>query len=450
MDLLKNWYFQNIEKKLPDYFEFLRFKSIANNDDIHPCANWLKNYLKTSGLSSEIIKTKSAPIVFGEKIENKDYPTLLLYGHYDVMPVNIKDWDSDPFEPVLKDDIVYARGASDNKGQIFYVILAVQAFLEIYKNFPINLKVCFEGEEESQSSALVAELPRLKDKFKTDYLIACDCDIPSIDTPAVTLGLRGIAPLEIDIIGSKVDLHSGIHGGIAYNPLRAMVEVLAKMWDSSGKIQVEHFYDDVEPISQKELDALDLSFDKSSYQKMFGIDQFGGEDKFSFLESNWIRPTLEINGITGGAVGEEHITVIPSRAHAKISCRLVPNQDPQKIASYVESFIKKHIPPEMKLKVTKKNGGFAIRENPFSDLVEAVSIAYSDVFNKECKKVLAGGSIPVVCELKKVLKSQIVMMGCGLKEDNIHGPNEQFSLKQLNLGFLTIARIFQILGNLKK
>ena len=167
MDLLKNWYFQNIEKKLPDYFEFLRFKSIANNDDIHPCANWLKNYLKTSGLSSEIIKTKSAPIVFGEKIENKDYPTLLLYGHYDVMPVNIKDWDSDPFEPVLKDDIVYARGASDNKGQIFYVILAVQAFLEIYKNFPINLsdrlKSYFENIKTISKKEIIKILKNIYD-----------------------------------------------------------------------------------------------------------------------------------------------------------------------------------------------------------------------------------------------------------------------------------------------
>ncbi|MBS0625971.1 MAG: dipeptidase [Verrucomicrobia bacterium] len=452
MNAFLNWVEQNSDRIQREYFEFLRYKSIGTDpafkNDTIACAHWAKDYLSRAGLKTELIETVGFPIVWGEDMRaGPDAHCLLIYGHYDVQPVDpIELWQSPPFEPEIRGGQVYARGALDDKGQIFYGMTAALAFKELGEKLPINLKFCIEGEEEAGSRGLSHSLPRLKEKMKADSILAIDFDLFGAGEPAISLGARGIVTLEIALTGSKIDLHSGQFGGLAYNPNRALVELLAKLWDRNGKVQVPGFYDDVEEMSEEEKKLFSFWGDQKEYGKMFGIHAFSMENGCSMMEANWFRPTLEINGICGGYTGPGFKTVIPAQAIAKLSCRLVPKQDPERIGRLIEQFLKSHVEPGMELKVDLHGGEGSFRGRPDSDLAQAVAAAYTDVMGKPCRRILAGGSIPVIAKMEKEIGADIVGMGFGLPDDNIHAPNEHFDMKRLHMGILTVAQTIQRLG----
>lgn len=449
LDDLKKWYLKNYDEILKDYFVFLRFKTISatkeNKNELIACSNWLSSYFTKIGMFSEILETSTYPIVYAEKIIDKNLPTLLIYGHYDVQPVEpLDEWNSDPFEPTLKTNNVYARGASDNKGQVFFSIIAMKCLLELKKKLNVNIKFCIEGEEESKSKGLFERLDAIKDKLKSDYLIVIDFGIPSADMPAITLGIRGLVSLSCEFTGSSSDLHSGEHGGLAYNPLRGVVEVLSKLIDQSGRVNIEHFYDDVKKIDDVEK-KYDLDFDEENYKKTFGLKGLGGEKEFRGIQACWFRPTIEINGIGGGYFQKGFKTVIPAKVQVKISSRLVPDQKPEKIVSLIKDFLEKNIPKQIDIKVKYEGGGKSLLADSSSLIAKAAAKAYEEVFGKTCKKILAGGSVPVVASIVDKIHCEPVMMGTATIEDNIHAPNEHFGMDRFLKGFLTVARTIMLL-----
>lgn len=446
---LKNWFENTRNSLIQDYFRFLRFKSISADPhyakEVIACADWLVAYMqKYTGMQVEKIPTMKYPIVYAQDLRaGANAPTILIYGHYDVQPVDPLDqWHSDPFEPTLKEGKVYARGAVDDKGQIFYAILAMRAWFELGRQLPINVKFCIEGEEESASMGLSSALSQLKDKLRSDSILVVDFDQFDEQTPAISLGARGIVSLEVTLKGSSTDLHSGIHGGLAYNPNKAMVQLLAEMWDEKGRIVVPGFYDDV-----LEMDASSFSFryDEKTYMQTFGITALGGEEGRSLQDNNWFRPTIEINGVHGGYGGAGVKTVIPAECMAKISCRLVPNQDPKNVSHKIAQFLKRKVPKNMEIKIIEHGGEPAFRGKADSFLAKAVSVAATEVTGKQCVSMLAGGSIPIIGAMMRELNAEPIGMGFGLATDQIHAPNEHFDLERLKKGFLTVARVLELL-----
>lgn len=440
------------ERIYDDYFTFLRFKSVSTEPhykgQLLKCADWLVEYLQNIGFEVQIWKTAGHPVVFASYAnEINDKVTLLIYHHYDVQPVDpLDEWDSPPFEPVLRGEEVFARGAQDNKGQCLYTLSALRALFERDGKYPINLKLCIEGEEEIGSSGLLGLVEKKKNELKADYLAIVDLGLKNPNIPTISLGVRGIVALEMEVLGSRVDLHSGSHGGIVYNPLHALVQLLAKLRHEDGRIAVPGFYDGVEELSDQEHQRISFDFDRESYEKVFG-QATGGEQDRSPLESNWLRPTLEVNGISGGYTGDGFKTVIPSKAMAKISCRLVPGQDPKRIGALVAKFLKENSPKGVKVHVCVHEGwGQAIRTNPLSKGVEAVAKAYEEVFQKKCEFTLEGGSIPITSALSQASGAEVVFMGFGLDSDQIHAPNEHFGIDRIRKGFLTIVRTLEVLG----
>jgi acetylornithine deacetylase/succinyl-diaminopimelate desuccinylase-like protein len=454
---LKNDWAAIQEDALNDYLTFLRFKSISTDlkykEETIRCARWLQDYVKQIGFETELWETPGYPVIFASHNgAGPSKPTLLIYNHYDVQPADpLSEWDSPPFEPIMRDGEVFARGAQDNKGQCFYVLQALKALLKHNPAFPINIKLCIEGEEEigsPQLAALLKEKDKQK-KLKADYLAIVDTGLPDKETPAITLGVRGIVTMEVRVQGSSADLHSGSHGGLVYNPLHALVEMLAKLRDKEGKITIPGFYEDVLEMTQKEKSQIAFDFDEKKYEAMFGVKSHGGEKALAPLERAWNRPTLEINGIAGGYGGIGFKTVIPSKAIAKISCRLVPDQDPHKIGNLVAKYLKEIAPKEVAVEVEIFNGvGKAIRANPFSKVVKAFSMAYEELFQKPCKNIFEGASIPIVTELAEVSQSEVILLGFGLPDDQIHAPNEHFGVDRLEKGFLVLSLAIQNLGNL--
>ncbi len=452
LELLKKWMQKHRSEVREDYFQFLRFKSVSADPgyaaEMRRCAGWLQSYIeKHTSLKAEVIETEGYPLLYAEDLSaGAGADTILAYGHYDVQPVDPIDlWDSHPFEPIERNGKIYARGAVDDKGQIFYAITAARACKELGLKWSANVKFCIEGEEESSSIGLSKSLPKLKEKLKADSLLVIDFDQFDETTPALGLGARGLVAFELTLTGSKSDLHSGLHGGMAYNPNRAMVELLSKVWDQDGRIQIPGFYNDVLEMSEQEKSLFSFLYDKESYSKEFGVGAIGGERGLSLFDKNELRPTFEINGITGGYTGTGFKTVIPAHAIAKISCRLVPNQNPHKIAAGVTDFLKKHVAAGMQIKVDYLGGEEAFRGNPESRLAKAVSQASSEVTGKECKRTLSGGSIPIVASMVKQLGVEVVGMGYGLPTDQIHAPNEHFDFARFEKGFLTVARAFELL-----
>lgn len=443
------------KEALQDYFTFLRFESVSTDPDYkdrtRACALWLEDYIKKSGFKTEVWETATHPILFASWLEaGPNKPTLLIYNHYDVQPVDpLNEWDSPPFEPVIKDGEIYARGAQDNKGQCFYVVQALKALLKKNKKLPINIKLCIEGEEECGSESLSKALtePKRQEQLKADYLAVVDMGIPDKHTPAVTLGVRGIVTMELRIEGSNSDLHSGSHGGIVINPLHALVEMLSKLRDSKGRVTIPGFYDDVADADPSQKSKISFNFDEKEYEKTFGALPCGGESQYTPLERAWNRPTLEINGISGGYSGPGFKTVIPAKAVAKISCRLVPHQDPIKIGELVAQHLKSLAPKGIKVEVEiYHGGGKAVRANPSSDVVTAFAKAYEELFEKPCKNTFSGGSIPIITQLAEASQSEVILLGFGLPDDKIHAPNEHFGVDRLEKGFIVMARAINLLA----
>ena len=449
---LKKWYGKNSKQILQDYFTFLKFPSISTDPaykkHIYAAAAWVENYLKQIGFKTEQWETKFHPVVFASHLVDPSRPTVLIYHHYDVQPVDpIDKWKSPPFEPTLRNGKVYARGASDNKGQCFYTLTALKALFELCKDINLNIKVFVEGEEECGSRGASEALMTHQKELKADHILIVDGGIPAKGRPAVNLSLRGIVTMEVICLNSSIDLHSGVHGGIALNPNRALVEMLAKLWDKNGKIAIPGFYKKVVKPTAKELKMIEKIVDKKYLQKQFGIKAFRGEGGYSLWESNAIRPTLEINGISGGYAGAGFKTVIPSMALAKISCRIVPNQDPDEVARSIANYLKKIAPKGLEVEVNFDHGGKPVRSSPHTKIAHVCSESFSEVFGKPCGNIFCGASIPLVADLAKVCKGDAIVIGVCLDSDDFHAPNEHFGLDQLEQGFLTISGILRRLSS---
>ena len=446
-------FLKNKDKIFSEFETFLNFQSISSepkfSGEVRKCCLWLKHLLEEMGLAVREYETSHHPVLLATYDKaGSDKPTLLIYNHYDVQPVDpIEEWKSPPFTPTVRDGQIYARGAQDNKGQLFYTLQALRALFKKEGSLPVNLKWCIEGEEECGSQGLLEVIQKHPQDFKADYLAVVDVGIPAADIPAVTLGVRGILTFDVKVKGSTTDLHSGQHGGMVYNPLHALVEVLSSLKTEKGEIAIPGFYDDVRALSEKEKTLFSWDFDALRYEKETGAKATGGEKGYTPLERAWVRPTIEINGISGGYAGEGFKTVIPAKAIAKISCRLVPSQDPAKVKDLITAFIKSQAKEGFEVEViSHAGGGEAVRADPTSRVVKAFSEAFSDVFQKKALFILDGGSIPVVSKLAQISGSQVVLVGLGLTTDQIHAPNEHFGVERFRQGYLIMSRALQLLS----
>jgi acetylornithine deacetylase/succinyl-diaminopimelate desuccinylase-like protein len=447
-------YFEKYRGKLlEDFFSFLRFETIGTDSRFTPqvraCCNWLRHYLEDVGLTTEVWETNGHPVLYSSWLKaGPDKPTVLIYNHYDVQPVDPANlWESAPFVPTIRNGEIFARGAVDNKGQCFFVLTALRALLERDGRLPVNVKLFIEGEEESGSHGSQKVLSDKQEELAADYLFVVDAGMRGPGKPAVTLGCRGITAMTVVLTGSNTDLHSGENGGIVYNPNHALVELLAKIRNDKGRVVIPGFYDDVVPISEEDRAELCFDFDPKEFEALFHAKPSGGENDYSPLESAWLRPTFEINGISGGYTGEGFKTVIPGQTMAKISCRLVPNQIPEKITKLVSDYLAQNVPPGLKIKVTVEGGGGKpVRATTASKGTKAAAEAYAEVCGMPCEYILTGGSIPISAELAEVSGANTVYLGYGLPDDNIHAPNEHFGIDRLKLGTATMGRILEKLG----
>lgn len=453
IDFLRKKFQTEYGEILRDYFAFLRFKSISTDPSYHQevlaCADWLSEQLQKIGLQVERWQGSGMPVLFATDLRAGPHKeTLLLYCHYDVQPVDpLHLWTTPPFDPHIHNGKVFARGAADNKGQCFYTIRALKTLLEHLSTLPVNLKFLIEGEEESGSASLPELLREKKDKLKADHLLIVDAGMEAPDQPAVCLGARGLVCMTLSLKGSHFDLHSGTHGGIVYNPNRALVELLATLHDASGSVAIPGFYDEVVDVPQVEKSVFKLNFDEERFQKEFGALPTGMERGVSPFESSWLRPTLEINGLTGGYGGNGFKTVIPAQATAKISCRLVPQQDPKKIGELVKEFLLSRLPPGITAEVlTHPGSGKPFRASPHSRIAKVMTQAYTQVFQTPSSYILLGGSIPIAADLAQLAQAEIVLVGVGLPTDQIHAPDEHFDLKRFEQGYLSICRAIELFG----
>lgn len=444
----KTWYDKREKESLEEFFTYLRFKSIsaqsAFKQDLLDCAAFVEKHLENLGFTTVRWEGNGHPIVFGERIVDPSAPTLLFYGHYDVQPPEPFDlWDSKPFEPEVRDGRVYARGAEDNKGQNFYCLLALRAFFEKNPNAKLNVKYVLEGEEEMGSDLLHELAPSKAKELKADYLLVVDSGMGSMEKPGLEIGCRGISTMEIEVQNTDTDLHSGSYGGIAYNPNRALAEVLGKLIDEKGHINIPGFYDDIKPLSKEEIALVDTEMDEKAVVNEIGLRTFHTEEGYSVKEANFFRPTLEINGMWGGYTDEGFKTVIPKVAFAKISCRLVPDLDPKKIYDIVSKHIKAQFPEKMQVKTTYLGGGKAAWASPKGKATMIFKEAYESVFGS-CGIIYGGGSIPITPILAEHSGAEFILPGVGLPCDRIHAPNESFGLDQLRQGFLIITKSLEL------
>lgn len=444
--------FEENEKDFLDtFFQFLKYESVsadpAFTEQVLSCCDFVKGYLEDMGLEVEVWRaSKGHPCLFAEHRAGPDKPTILFYHHYDVQPVDPLDlWESAPFEPTVKDGDIFARGTSDNKGQCYYSISALKQFLETGKKENLNVKVLIEGEEEVGSGALFELMEEKKERFKADYCMLVDVGIPSLKMPAVTLGSRGIITFDIECIASNTDLHSGAMGGVAYNPLRALTEVLAKAHHEDGSIAIDGFYDGIEEIDMSNL----LQYDLQPVLNEFEIKALHKEKGRTSLESNWTRPTFEINGLHGGYGGAGFKTVIPAKAILKLSCRLAVGQDPEHVSKCVQKFLKTNIKEGMELKIHVHHGGKSFFTSSEGNLAQIAKVAYEEVLGEKAGFMLCGGTLPIAYELAKAVGGETIGFGYALDTDLVHAPNEHFSIERLKYGFLTIGLILETLAKQK-
>lgn len=450
MDAVLKYIDKNKDRFREELFEFLRIPSISTNkkykDKVFEAAEFLVGQLESLDLDRvELYETDGNPIVYAELITDESQPTVLVYGHYDVQPPDPEDlWETPPFEPTVRDGDIYARGASDDKGQSFTHIKSLEAFKETGTDFPVNLKFIYEGEEEVGSPNLIPFIKEHKDMLECDMVLISDTAMFAENTPSITYGLRGLAYMEVEVVGPNRDLHSGIYGGAVQNPINVLCEMIAELIDEDGVIQIPGFYDEVVDLTEKEREKYrNLPFDEESFKKDLGLDALHGEKGYTTLERTSARPTLDVNGIWGGYQDEGAKTVLPAKAGAKISMRLVPDQDPERISELFTKYFKSIAPETVTVTVDKHHGGQpAITDISFYGL-QAAAQAYEEVYGKEPLFTREGGSIPIVSDFQKVLGAQSILMGFGLDSDAIHSPNEKFALKDFYRGIKTSAKFFE-------
>jgi len=436
----------NKERYVKELEDFLRISSISTlpefKKEMNKAAEFVRNSLTKAGIKKvKIYKTKGHPIVYGEWLGAKGKPTVLIYGHYDVQPVDPIDlWDSPPFEPTLKKGKIYARGATDDKGQMYVHIKSLEAYFKTVGKLPVNVKILIEGEEEIGSASLNDFVNKNKKMLECDTVLISDTALFAAGMPTLTYGLRGLSYMEVEVTGPNRDLHSGSFGGSVANPINTLANMISKLQDKNGKIKIPGFYDEVLKLSKKErANFKTLPHSDRKFAEELGVTLLQGEEGYTTLERVWARPSLDCNGIIGGFTEDGAKTVLPSKVKAKISMRLVPNQDPQKIAKLFSKYIKSIVPKSVKVKVTDLHGAYPLI-SPLNDKSTiAAAKAMSKAFGKKTVFMREGGSIPIVVVFANKLKAPPVLMGLGLNSENLHSPNEHFDLNHFQLGILSSA-----------
>jgi len=449
MDKVKQYIEENKERYLEELFELIRIPSISSLTDHKPdmiktAEKYKENFLAAGCDKAVVMPTAGNPVVYAEKIIDTAKPTVLVYAHYDVMPVDPIDlWTSPPFEPEIRDGKIFARGADDDKGQGF---MHVKAFEALVANdaLPVNVKFMIEGEEEIGSVSLGAFCDENKDLLKADIILVSDTGMIAEDIPAITTGLRGLAYWQVEVTGPSRDLHSGLFGGAVANPINVLAKMIAHMTDENNRVVMPGFYDDVLEASDKERELLNMApFDKEEYKKALDVDELAGEKGYTTIERTGIRPSFDVCGIWGGYTGEGAKTVLPSKAYAKISARLVPNQNHEKIAKMFEDYFTSIAPDSVEVKVESLHGGQAYVCPIDLPAYKAAEKALEKLYNRIPIPVRSGGSIPIISTFEEKLGIKSLLMGFGLESDAIHSPNENYPLKNFYSGIEAITYFYQ-------
>jgi acetylornithine deacetylase/succinyl-diaminopimelate desuccinylase-like protein len=456
MQEIKKYVDANKQRFLDELFELLRFPSVSADpkykDDVLKTADYVAAKLKEAGADKvEVCQTAGYPIVYGEKIIDASLPTVLVYGHYDVQPPDpLELWKTPPFEPTIRDGKIYARGACDDKGQFYMHVKAFELMMKT-NTLPCNVKFMIEGEEEVGSSNLSIFVKDNKERLQADVVLISDTSMISLENPSLETGLRGLSYLEVEVTGPNRDLHSGVYGGAVANPATILAKLIASLHDENNHIQIPGFYDDVLALSQDERDALNRApYDEQEYKDDLGVEELWGEKGYSTLERTGTRPTLEVNGIWGGYIGEGAKTVLPSKANAKISMRLVPNQQTDKITKLFTRHFESIAPKNVKVKVTPHHGGEPVVTPTDSVAYKAAQKAVAESFGKDPIPTRGGGSIPIVALFEKELGIKTVLMGFGLDSDNLHSPNEKYDIANFYKGIETIPLFHKYFAELSR
>lgn len=456
MQQIKNYIEQNKQRMLDELLSLLRFPSISADpkykDDVINTADFVAKKLRDAGADNvEVCPTAGYPIVYGEKIVDSTKPTVLVYGHYDVQPPDpLELWHTPPFEPSIRDNKIYARGACDDKGQFYMHVKAFELMMET-DTLPCNIKFMIEGEEEVGSDNLGHFVQANKERLKADVVLISDTAMISMEHPSLETGLRGLSYLEVEVTGPNRDLHSGVYGGAVANPATILAKMIASLHDENNRITIPGFYDDVLNLTQDERDAINSApYDDAEYKADLGVDELWGEKGYSTFERTGTRPTLEVNGIWGGYIGEGAKTVLPSKANAKISMRLVPNQSSDKITKLFADHFTSIAPPFVKVKVNALHGGEPVVTPTDSIAYQAAQKAITESFGKEPIPTRGGGSIPIVALFEAELGIKTVLMGFGLDSDNLHSPNEKYDIFNYYKGIETIPLFYKYFDELSR
>ncbi len=440
----------NKERFVEELFDLLRIPSISAQPSLHKedmvrCAEWLAASLVKAGAdTAQVMPTNGNPVVYAEKIINPEARTVLVYGHYDVMPVDPREeWLTEPFEPVIKDGRIWGRGADDDKGQLFMHAKAFEAMCAT-DSLPCNVKFMLEGEEEIGSANLYDFCRENKELLKADIILVSDTSMISMDTPSITCGLRGLTYMEVEVTGPNKDLHSGLFGGAVANPANVLTRLVSSLVDEKGRVTIPHFYDDVRELTPAEREAFNKApFCLEDYKRSLDIDDVEGEEGYTTIERTGVRPSLDVNGIWGGYTGEGTKTVIPSKASAKISMRLVPNQNFEKIGELFKAHFEAIAPKSVKVDVRFLHGGAPYVAPTDMAAYKAAEKAIVDTFGKKPLPFYSGGSIPIISGFEQILGIKSLLIGFGLAEDAIHSPNESFGLNQFYKGIETIPLFYK-------
>lgn len=446
---------QNEQRFLDELKEFLRIPSIStlpeHNSDTQRAAQFAADKLKAAGLENiEVIQTERHPLVYADWLHAPGKPTVLCYGHFDVQPPDpLELWETPPFEPTERNGNLYARGSADDKGQMYSHIKAIESLFAVHGKPPVNIKVLLEGEEEVGGISVAEYVEKNPAKLKADVALVSDTEMYEPGLPTLNIGLRGLVYMEIEARGPMRDLHSGLYGGAAPNAVFGLIELLSKAKTADGRIQIPGIYDDVDPPSAEEKRSWEaLPFNEKEYlANEVGSTQLTGEAEYSVFERTWARPTFEVHGIAGGFTGAGAKTVIPAKAVAKVSIRLVPRQDPEKVLNAVREFVARNSPAGIQCEVRVLSSGPGLMVNPDHPAIQVAARAFSDIFGKETVFTRSGGSIPIVGDFANHLGIPTILMGFGLPDDGLHSPNEKYNIRNYFDGIRTLGHFFEQLGN---